>query len=169
MKIFKISFFNVGNTAQGGNDYFDALKPGLILIYSDENYVLGFYDNNNQSVKIKKLNYDTEWWKIAADRLISKNKFDISLDFLSGLLQCADQQDQDGLYDHCQSENGKVTFGDPKESINKEVGVFCINQYIEGEFEYLENKVKINNENFELNDMFGNLDNLTSHLVYVKY
>ena len=55
----------------------------------------------------------------------------------------ADQQDQDGLYDHCQSEGGEVIFGNPSESINEEVGIFCINQYVEGDFEYMENKIII--------------------------
>ncbi len=168
MKIYKISFFNIGNAFQGGNDYFDAIKPGLILLYSDKNYFLGFY-NNNQSVDIQKLNYDTEWWKIAADHLISKHNFDTSQSFLSGLIQCADEQDQDGLYEHCKSEGAEVVFGNPNESINEEVGIFCINQYIEGKFEYTENKIKINNNSFEIKDIFGNLDDLNANLVYLKY
>jgi len=186
MKISKISFFNIGSSFQGGQDYYDVIKPdGLIILYSDECYFLGFYNNNNQSVDVKKMNYDAEWWKIAADHLISKHKFDTSQSFLSGLLQCADQQDQDGLYDHCQSEGGEVIFDSPSEPVNEEVGIFCINQYIEGEFEYMENKIKINNrstamesllgskikiskDSIEIKDLFGSLDDLSSSLVYLN-
>ena len=169
MKINKISFFNIGSSSQGGQDYYDAIKPdGLIILYSDECYFLGFYNNNNQSVDIKKMNYDAEWWKIAADHLISKHKFDTSQSFLSGLLQCADQQDQDGLYDHCQSEGGEVIFDSPSEPVNEEVGIFCINQYIEGEFEYMENKIKISKDSIEIKDLFGSLDDLSSSLVYLN-
>jgi len=169
MKINKISFFNIGSSSQGGQDYYDAIKSdGLIILYSDECYFLGFYNNNNQSVDIKKMNYDAEWWKIAADHLISKHKFDTSQSFLSGLLQCADQQDQDGLYDHCQSEGGEVIFDSPSEPVNEEVGIFCINQYIEGEFEYMENKIKISKDSIEIKDLFGSLDDLSSSLVYLN-
>ena len=169
MKISKISFFNIGSSFHGGQDYYDAIKPdGLIILYSDECYFLGFYNNNNQSVDIKKMNYDAEWWKIAADHLISKHKFDTSQSFLSGLLQCADQQDQDGLYDHCQSEGGEVIFDSPSEPVNEEVGIFCINQYIEGEFEYKENKIKISKDSIEIKDLFGSLDDLSSSLVYLN-
>ena len=167
MKIFKISFFNVGNTALGGTNYFDAIKPGLILASSDEEYLLGFYESN-ESLKIKKLNYDTEWWQFVAKHLISKNKFDTSPEFLTGLLQCSDQEDTDGLYDYCQSEGGKVIFADPHESIDGGVGFFCIKQYIDGDFEYLKDKIKINNKSYEPKDIFGKLDDLTSSLVYVK-
>jgi hypothetical protein len=169
MKISKISFFNIGSSFHGGQDYYDAIKPdGLIILYSDECYFLGFYNNNNQSVDIKKMNYDAEWWKIAADHLISKHKFDTSQSFLSGLLQCADQQDQDGLYDHCQSEGGEVIFDSPSEPVNEEAGIFCINQYIEGEFEYMENKIKISKDSIEIKDLFGSLDDLSSSLVYLN-
>lgn len=106
--------------------------------------------------------------KFAADHLISKHKFDTSQSFLSGLLQCADQQDQDGLYDHCQSEGGEVIFDSPSEPVNEEVGIFCINQYIEGDFEYMENKIKINNNSIEIKNLFGSLDDLSSSLVYLN-
>ena len=47
MKISKISFFNIGSSFQGGQDYYDAIKPdGLIILYSDESYFLSSIDTS---------------------------------------------------------------------------------------------------------------------------
>jgi len=130
MKINQISFFNIGVSKKKNQDFYDVLKPGVLILNSDEKYLIIEFIDENYSNKIKILDYYSEWWELAANHLIKTNRYSINKKFLSGLIQCADQEDQDGLYEFANKKKGYVKFKRNLISLNKVILIYTFNNLI---------------------------------------
>lgn len=128
--ITNIAFYNTGNTFTNstGEDYYDIITPGVAILSADDSTYILYY-NGSEVTKIEKKEeglYD--WSKEVAEFLIKKNKYETSAEFLSGLLMCADNEDEDGLYDFIQENGGEVVFDSPNNEINSDIGIFVTKQ-----------------------------------------
>tara|TARA_B100001057_G_scaffold388979_1_gene396597 strand:+ start:205 stop:696 length:492 start_codon:yes stop_codon:yes gene_type:complete len=111
-----------------GEDYYDIITPGVAILSADDSTYILYY-NGSEVTKIEKKEeglYD--WSKEVAEFLIKKNKYETSAEFLSGLLMCADNEDEDGLYDFIQENGGEVVFDSPNNEINSDIGIFVTKQ-----------------------------------------
>ena len=89
---------------------------------------------------------------------------------------CADNEDEDGLYDFMQENGGEVVFDSPNNEINSDIGIFVIKQI--GEAQSTEDvsiktdgsKLFINDEKIELSQLSsGHFDSYQDPvLVYVR-
>ena len=176
--ITNIAFYNAGNTFinSTGEDYYDIITPGVAILSADDSTYILYY-NGSEVTKIEKKEeglYD--WSKEVAEFLIKKNKYETSTEFLSGLLMCADNEDEDGLYDFMQENGGEVVFDSPNNEINSDIGIFVIKQI--GEAQSTEDvsiktdgsKLFINDEKIELSHLSsGHFDSYQDPiLVYAR-
>ena len=89
---------------------------------------------------------------------------------------CADNEDEDGLYDFMQENGGEVVFDSPNNEINSDIGIFVIKQT--GEHQYTEDvliktdglRLYIKDEKIELRQLSsGHFDSYQDPiLVYVR-
>ena len=88
--------------------------------------------------------------------------------YLSGLLQCADQEDQDGLFEFANNKKEYVRF--ERNIINnfKKIDLFCIKQSIEDEFYFEDNRLIKNSVKINIKDIFGSFDNYETLIVYTN-
>jgi hypothetical protein len=168
LKINKISFFNIGDSSQKGQDYFDVIKRGVCVLHGQtDECILVKYKNNN-TVETERLSYlEQDYWDLAAKFIIAENKFKASYDLIKGLILCADSEDEDGLYDYMQDNGGEVIFDSPTNDLEN-VGYFCIKQVTIDDFEYNNNKVIFKKKEMSLENLNGSLDDLSASLVYLK-
>ena len=136
--ITNIAFYNTGNTFMNstGEDYYDIITPGVAILSADDSTYILYYDGSEVTKIDKKEEGFYDWSKEVAEFLIKKNKYETSKEFLSGLLMCADNEDEDGLYDFMQENGGEVVFDNPNNEINSDIGIFVIKQT--GEPQYTE-------------------------------
>ena len=136
--ITNIAFYNTGNTFMNstGEDYYDIISPGVAILSADDSTYILYYDKYKVTKIDKKKEGLYDWSKEVAEFLIKKNKYETSAEFLSGLLMCADNEDEDGLYDFMQESGGEVVFDSPNNEINSDIGIFVIKQT--GEPQYTE-------------------------------
>ena len=176
--ITNIAFYNTGNTLTNstGDDYYDIITPGVAILSADDSTYILYYDGS-EVTKIDKKEEDLyDWSKEVAKFLIKKNKYETSTEFLSGLLMCADNEDEDGLYDFMQENGGEVVFDSPNNEINSDIGIFVIKQT--GEPQYTEDvliktdglRLYIKDEKIELRQLSsGHFDSYQDPiLVYVR-
>ena len=176
--ITNIAFYNTGNTFtnSAGEDYYDIITPGVAILSADNSTYILYYDRD-EVTKIDKKEEDLyDWSKEVAKFLIKKNKYETSTEFLSGLLMCADNEDEDGLYDFMQENGGEVVFDSPNNEINSDIGIFVIKQT--GEPQYTEDvliktdglRLYIKDEKIELRQLSsGHFDSYQDPiLVYVR-
>jgi len=122
---------------------------------SDQNHLLPRYYTIDNDCLTK------DWSKEVAEFLIKKNKYETSTEFLSGLLMCADNEDEDGLYDFMQENGGEVVFESPNNEINSDIGIFVIKQI--GEAQSTENaSIKTDGSSLFINDEKIELSQLSS-------
>ena len=176
--ITNISFYNTGNTFtnSAGEDYYDIITPGVAILSADNSTYILYYDRDEVTKIDKKEEGFYDWSKEVAEFLIKKNKYEISTEFLSGLLMCADNEDEDGLYDFMQENGGEVVFDSPNNEINSDIGIFVIKQI--GEAQSTEDvliktdgsKLFINDEKIDLSQLSsGHFDSYQDPiLVYAK-
>ena len=128
--ITNIAFYNTGNTFMNstGEDYYDIITPGVAILSADDCTYILYYDGSKVTKIDKKEEELYDWSKEVAKYLIKKNKYETSTEFLSGLLMCADNEDEDGLYDFIQKNGGEVVFDSPNNEINSDIGIFVIKQ-----------------------------------------
>ena len=128
--ITNIAFYNTGNTFMNstGEDYYDIITPGVAILSADDSTYILYYDGDEVTKIDKKEEGFYDWSKEVAEFLIKKNKYETSAEFLSGLLMCADNEDEDGLYDFMQENGGEVVFDSPNKGINSDIGIFVIKQ-----------------------------------------
>ena len=86
MNISRITYFNIGNSADEGQDFFDVLKPGFAIFYGEEEIALVKFHSLNKSYKLEIKPEDYEWWEDAAKHIMEVNKLDTSINFLAGLI-----------------------------------------------------------------------------------
>ena len=67
MKISRITYFNIGNSSEEGEDFFDVLKAGIAIFYGEEEIALVKFQELNKSYKLEIKSYDYEWWEEAAN------------------------------------------------------------------------------------------------------
>ena len=117
--ITNIAYYNTGNTFtnSAGEDYYDIISPGVAILSADNSTYILYYDGDKVTKIDKKEEGFYDWSKEVAEFLIKKNKYETSKEFLSGLLMCADNEDEDGLYDFIQENGGEVVFDFPSSSI----------------------------------------------------
>ena len=159
--ITNIAFYNTGNTFMNstGEDYYDIITPGVAILSADNSTYILYYDRDEVTKIDKKEEGFYDWSKEVAEFLIKKNKYETSAKFLSGLLMCADNEDEDGLYDFMQENGGEVVFDYPNNEINSDIGIFVIKQI--GEAQSTEDvsiktdgsKLFINDEKIELSQL----------------
>ena len=176
--ITNIVFYNTGNTFMNstGEDYYDIITPGVAILSADDSTYILYYDGSEVTKIDKKEEGFYDWSKEVADFLIKKNKYETSKEFLSGLLMCADNEDEDGLYDFMQENGGEVVFDSPNNEINSDIGIFVIKQT--GEPQYTEDvliktdglRLYIKDEKIELSQLSsGHFDSYQDPiLVYVR-
>ena len=133
--ITNIAFYNTGNTFTNstGDDYYDIITPGVAILSADDSTYILYYDGSEVTKIDKKEEGYYDWSKEVAEFLINKNKYETSKEFLSGLLMCADNEDEDGLYDFLQENGGEVVFDSPNNEINSDIGIFVIKQIVEAQ------------------------------------
>ena len=161
--ITNIAFYNTGNTFtnSAGEDYYDIITPGVAILSADDSTYILFYDGSEVSKIDKKKEGLYDWSKEVAEFLIKKNKYDTSTEFLSGLLMCADNEDEDGLYDFIQENGGEIVFDSPNNEINSDIGIFVIKQI--GEAQSTEDvSIKTDGSNLFINDEKIELSQLSS-------
>ena len=166
----RVIFINIGNSINGGDDYFDATMPGAMVFMNPGNCTC-LYDKEVKIEKIVKgdsIEDLEQLWTIVAEHIKETNSIDSSTEFLAGLIECADDQDVFALDDHCQEQGGEVVFDDPYAPVNEGVGLYCISQFKEGEFVIDGDKIVLEGQKEELNDVFGMMDDLEASLAYVQ-
>ena len=161
--ITNIAFYNTGNTFTNstGDDYYDIIRPGIAILSADDSTYILYYDGSEVTKIDKKEEGYYDWSKEAAEFLIKKNKYETSKEFLSGLLMCADNEDEDGLYDFMQENGGEVVFDSPNNEINSDIGIFVIKQI--GEAQSTEDvSIKTDGSTLFINDETIELNQLSS-------
>ena len=161
--ITNIAFYNTGNTFMNssGDDYYDIITPGVAILSADESTYILYYDGSVVTKIDKKEEGFYDWSKEAAEFLIKKNKYETSTEFLSGLLMCADNEDEDGLYDFMQENGGEIVFDSPNNEINSDIGIFVIKQI--GEAQSAEDvSIKTDGSSLFINDETIELNQLSS-------
>ena len=128
--INRISFFNLGNTFVNseGNDYYEIINPGIAVMLGNDNNFILYYSEGSVS-KIETMSAIEEWYEAVATYFIEKYNLETKIEFLSGLLACADNEDEDGLYDHMQETGGQVMFDSPNNEIDPNIGLFIVKQH----------------------------------------
>ena len=53
MKISRITYFNIGNSSEEGEDFFDVLKAGIAIFYGEEEIALVKFQELNKSYKLE--------------------------------------------------------------------------------------------------------------------
>ena len=175
MNISRITYFNIGNSADEGQDFFDVLKPGFAIFYGEEEIALVKFQSLNKSYKLEIKPDDYEWWEDAAKHVMEVNKFDTSINFLAGLIKSTDQEDNDGMIDF-NNEDIQLTFG--YDNVNSElfdVGLFCMKQEAKVRNFPKQNKLILENDKIILGkdkinilDLFGSIDEYDSLMAYVN-
>ena len=161
--ITNIAFYNTGNTLTNstGDDYYDIITPGVAILSADDSTYILYYDGSEVTKIDKKEEGYYDWSKEVAEFLIKKNKYETSKEFLSGLLMCADNEDEDGLYDFIQENGGEVVFDSPNNEINSDIGIFIIKQI--GEAQSTEEvTIKTDGSSLFINDETIKLNQLSS-------
>ena len=167
MKISRITYFNIGNSSEEGQDFFDVLKAGFAIFYGDEKYALVKFQELNKSYDLEIKPYEDEWWKEAAKHVMEVNKFDSSINFLAGLIKSTDQEDNDGMLDF-NNEDVELIFD---HEVNKDlfdVGLFCMKQEVKDSFILENDKVILNGEKINILDLFGSIDEYQSLMTYIN-
>ena len=167
MKISRITYFNIGNSSEEGQDFFDVLKAGFAIFYGEDKYALVKFQELNKSYNLEIKSYDEEWWEEAAKHVMEVNKFDSSVNFLAGLIKSSDQEDNDGMLDF-NNEDIELTFDS---DVNKElfdVGLFCMKQEVKNNFVLENDKIILNGEKINILDLFGSIDEYQSLITYLN-
>ena len=167
MKISRITYFNIGNSSEEGQDFFDVLKAGFAIFYGEEKYALVKFQELNKSYDLEIKSYDDEWWEEAAKHVMEVNKFDSSINFLAGLIKSTDQEDNDGMLDF-NNEDVELIFD---HEVNKDlfdVGLFCMKQEVKDSFILENDKVILNGEKINILDLFGSIDEYQSLMTYIN-
>ena len=167
MKISRITYFNIGNSSEEGQDFFDVLKAGFAIFYGDEKYALVKFQELNKSYDLEIKPYEDEWWKEAAKHVMEVNKFDSSINFLAGLIKSTDQEDNDGMLDF-NNEDVELIFD---HEVNKDlfdVGLFCMKQEVKDSFILENDKVILNGEKINILDLFGSIDEYQTLMTYIN-
>ena len=175
MKISRITYFNVGNSSEDGQDFFDVLKAGFAIFYGEEEIALVKFQELNKSYKLEIKPYDYEWWEDAAKHVMEVNKFDTSINFLAGLIKSTDQEDNDGMIDF-NNEDIELTFD--YDNINSElfdVGLFCMKQEAKiknfpniDSFILENDKMIIGKDKINILDLFGSINEYDSVMTYIN-
>ena len=170
-KIDRISFFNMGVNDKSGSDFFDTLKPGIVVLFGEEKNFIGEYDTKNDNSKIiniKTLDAFDDYVKLASEFFISNYGIKDEL-LMESLVKSADEEDQDGFYEYLEKNKGEVIFGNPNDKINDEVKIYMVKQMAEGNFECDGEKILIDNSSHELKDLgSGYFDDNHEIVVYLK-
>ena len=167
MKISRITYFNIGNSSEEGQDFFDVLKAGFAIFYGDEKYALVKFQRLNKSYDLEIKSYEDEWWEEAAKHVMEVNKFDSSINFLAGLIKSTDQEDNDGMLDF-NNEDVELIFD---HEVNKDlfdVGLFCMKQEVKDSFILENDKIIFNGEKINILDLFGSIDEYKSLITYIN-
>jgi len=167
MKISRITYFNIGNSSEEGQDFFDVLKAGFAIFYGDEKYALVKFQELNKSYDLEIKSYEDEWWEEAAKHVMEVNKFDSSINFLAGLIKSTDQEDNDGMLDF-NNEDVELIFD---HEVNKDlfdVGLFCMKQEVKDSFILENDKIIFNGEKINILDLFGSIDEYQSLITYIN-
>jgi len=167
MKISRITYFNIGNSSEEGQDFFDVLKAGFAIFYGDEKYALVKFQELNKSYNLEIKSYEDEWWEEAAKHVMEVNKFDSSINFLAGLIKSTDQEDNDGMLDF-NNEDVELIFD---HEVNKDlfdVGLFCMKQEVKDSFILENDKIIFNGEKINILDLFGSIDEYQSLITYIN-
>lgn len=168
MKISRITYFNIGNSSEEGQDFFDVLKAGFAIFYGEEEIALVKFQDLNKSYKLEIKPYDYEWWEDAAKHVMEVNKFDSSINFLAGLIKSTDQEDNDGMLDF-NNEDIELTFD--YDNINSElfdVGLFCMKQEVKDSFILENDKIILGGEKINILDLFGSIDEYDTVMTYIN-
>ena len=175
MKISRITYFNIGNSSEEGQDFFDVLKAGFAIFYGEEEIALVKFQSLNKSYKLEIKPYDYEWWEDAAKHVMEVNKLDTSINFLAGLIKSTDQEDNDGMIDF-NNEDIQLTFD--YDNVNSElfdVGLFCMKQeakvrnFPNQDRLILENdKIILGKEKMNILDLFGSIDEYDTVMTYIN-
>ena len=175
MKISRITYFNVGNSSEDGQDFFDVLKAGFAIFYGEEKIALVKFQELNKSYKLEIKPYDYEWWEDAAKHVMEVNKLDTSINFLAGLIKSTDQEDNDGMLDF-NNEDIELTFD--YDNINSElfdVGLFCMKQETKiknfpniDSFILENDKMIIGKDKINILDLFGSINEYDSVMTYIN-
>ena len=175
MNISRITYFNIGNSADEGQDFFDVLKAGFAIFYGEEEIALVKFQELNKSYKLEIKPYDYEWWEDAAKHVMEVNKFDSSINFLAGLIKSTDQEDNDGMIDF---NNEDIELNFDYDNINSElfdVGLFCMKQEAKvrnfpniDSFILENDKMIIGKDKINILDLFGSIDQYDSLMTYIN-
>ena len=175
MKISRITYFNIGNSSEEGEDFFDVLKAGFAIFYGEEEIALVKFQELNKSYKLEIKPHDYEWWEEAAKHVMEVNKFDSSINFLAGLIKSTDQEDNDGMLDF-NNEDIELTFD--YDNINSklfDVGLFCMKQEAKvrnfpnlDSFILENDKIILGKEKINILDLFGSIDEYDSLMTYIN-
>ena len=175
MKISRITYFNIGNSSEEGEDFFDVLKAGFAIFYGEEEIALVKFQELNKSYKLEINPYDYEWWEDAAKHVMEVNKLDTSTKFLAGLIKSTDQEDNDGMLDF-NNEDIELTFD--YDNINSklfDVGLFCMKQEVKvrnfpnlDSFILENDKIILGKEKINILDLFGSIDEYDSVMTYIN-
>jgi len=175
MKISRITYFNIGNSSEEGQDFFDVLKAGFAIFYGEEEIALVKFRELNKSYKLEIKPYDYQWWEDAAKHVMEVNKLETSVNFLAGLIKSTDQEDNDGMLDF-NNEDIELTFD--YDNINSElfdVGLFCMKQEAKvrnfpnlDSFILENDKIILGKEKINILDLFGSIDQYDTVMTYIN-
>jgi hypothetical protein len=165
MEINKICFYNIGFSDKISDDYFDFLGRGVVILYGDDSCVSIKY-LEDQKIDINKVDYD--WWEEASKFIVKENHYNKDKEFISSLLQCADEENEDSFYEYIkENPNYKVMFENPKKE-TENIGYYCIKQTSEEFYEFNNNNLYYNKKKLKLEDLAGLVNDLDLLMVYLK-
>lgn len=171
---------NLGELDSSNEDIWDCLKP-----YSADILISDTYDNFYVQISYDsstKYQFESleEVFDFYADFITSKGLLNYSKSFLTGLMQCAHDEDIDALYDILESQGGHIQFaydgefdfsGEVLDPIINSVpnAHFCLIQRAEIEVEINNDKIIFEDNSIEIKDLFGYINDFeTTACFYIN-
>lgn len=159
-EIHKVMFLNVGECDEhSGTDFFDHLFPGLAVLYLEGKVLLCHYPQKRNQTDIERIDtiQNLVTWKDAAAQIFSAQVKSADQKYLRSLIECIEDEDEDGLYEHLQQHGGEVVFENPNAEVESCVTTFIVKQEAHGDFSTDGNEFRYGGEKIPLVELNSGL------------
>ena len=115
--IHDFRFFVIPTDVDEVDEYTDAIdmivpQARLILLRDSENEnAIAFLPASQELKSEDEPEVYFNQTRVVIQGVLEKAGFKFDKELIEGLLICADDEDEDGLYDYCEAEGGEVVFG----------------------------------------------------------
>lgn len=165
MKKYDLVSMNFGIVNEENDDLFECLiNPSVNILIDEswENYNVQINDN----IEVKSFQNIDDVYNYYAEFLINNKILNYNKLTLTGLLKSAKDEDEDGMHDILQEEGGELHFTrDSEIDSNFKDALFAIVQSSTIECSLKDdNSVEYDDENLNINELFGYIDDLDSSI-----